>query len=145
MKITTVIDPTREEEIVIYLNRECDIPEQINTLLHSPKEELFGYKDGQIIRLLPRDIICVTVEGGRVYALTEREKLFLKMRLYEAEAMLGEAFVKINQSCIVRIDAIESFDTSLGGALRVKLKNGFRDYVSRRQMKTVKRRMGIGK
>ena len=55
----------------------------------------------------------------------------------------GSDFVKLNQSCIVNIKKIECFDASLGGALKVTLKNGYRDYVSRRQLKAVKERLGL--
>jgi DNA-binding LytR/AlgR family response regulator len=63
--------------------------------------------------------------------------------MYTVEEQLGGRFVKINQSCTVNVDKIERFDVSIGGALRVTLKNGFRDHVSRRQLKAVKERMGI--
>ena len=57
--------------------------------------------------------------------------------------MMSEDFLKINQSCIVSIDRIERFDVTPGGALTVIMKNGYKDYVSRRQMKAVKERLGI--
>ena len=52
-------------------------------------------------------------------------------------------FVKINQSCIVNVNKIERFDTSVSGTLKVSLKNGYTDYVSRRQLKPIKERIGI--
>ena len=67
-----------------------------------------------------------------------------KKRLYKIEEMLeDDDFIKINQSCIVNIKMIESFDASIGGALMIKLKNGYRDYISRRQIKAVKERLGL--
>ena len=57
--------------------------------------------------------------------------------------MLGEGFVKINQSCIANTKKILRFSASISGALQVTFKNGYRDYVSRRQLKTVKKRMGL--
>ena len=57
--------------------------------------------------------------------------------------MLGDDYLKINQSCIVNIKAIKQFDVSLGGSLMISLKNGYRDYVSRRQVKAVKERIGF--
>ena len=83
------------------------------------------------------------VEEGKTYAVTEKGKYLLKLRLYQLEERLGEDFLKINQSCIVNVDMIESFKTSLGGSLMVTLKGGFRDYVSRRQLKTVKEKIGF--
>jgi len=67
----------------------------------------------------------------------------LNHRLYQLEERLGTRFLKINQSCLANIQQIQRFDASLAGALLVIFKNGYRDYVSRRQLKTVKERMGF--
>ena len=56
---------------------------------------------------------------------------------------LGTDFIKINQSCIANIRQIQRFDTSFSGTLRVIFKNGYTDYVSRRQLKAVKERLGL--
>lgn len=144
MKITTVIDPCCEEEILIRIRHACDLPERIAALTQEWEAPLLGYTEGRIVPLSPSRIVCITTENGKLLALTDRERLLLKRRLYEVEAALGDAFVRINQSCLIRIDAIECFETTLGGTLRVRMKNGFCDYVSRRQLKAVKERMGIG-
>ena len=83
------------------------------------------------------------MEDGKVFAVTEREKLQVQKRLYRIEEMLDARFVKINQSCIVNVGCIERFEATFGGSLLVILKNGYKDYVSRRQMKTVKERIGF--
>ncbi len=143
MKITTVIDPTCEEEIIVRLKEERPIASRIAELIERLDTVLLGYSEGRIERLLPKDLVCVTVDGGRVYAVTADGRFTLKKRLYEIEELLGEDFVKINQSCLVRIDAIKCFETTFGGSLCVRMKNGFGDYVSRRQLKHVKERMKI--
>ena len=51
--------------------------------------------------------------------------------------------MKINQSCLVRVDKIKRFHSSIGGSLMVTLEGGYRDYISRRQLKIVKERIGI--
>ena len=148
MKYTTVIDPERDEEIVIYAHRKTPEVAALEAYIEQMEKELLGYgADGQIIPLRPSDIHCFTVEEGKVYALTGSEKLAVRFPLYVFEDMLdGKAgFVRINQSCLGNIRKIARFDASIGGALRVTFQNGHRDYVSRRQLKTVKERMGITK
>ena len=73
----------------------------------------------------------------------EKEQLYLKQRLYQVEDNLDKDFIKINQSTIANIRMIERFSVSIGGSLQVIFKNGYKDYVSRRQLKSVKERMGI--
>jgi len=59
------------------------------------------------------------------------------------EEKLSSDFIKINQSCIVNIKKIEKFSASIYGTLNIKLKNGYSDYVSRRNMKKIKERFGL--
>ena len=78
-----------------------------------------------------------------MYAVCEKNKYLLKKRLYLLEEKLPESFVKINQSCLANIKKTERFDTSISGTLKIRFKNGDTDYVSRRQLKAVKERLGI--
>ena len=144
MKHTTIIDPHREEEVVIYAGKRTREIEELERYLDRMGAELVGYgEDGQILPLRPAEIHCFIVEDGKVYALTEKEKLTVRLPLYAIEEMLTEDFVRINQSCLGSIRRIARFDASIGGALMVTFGNGHRDYVSRRQLKNVKERMHI--
>ncbi len=144
MKHTTVIDPNREEEVVIYAQERTKEIAELEGYLDRMNAEIVGYGEmGQILPLRPAEVHCFTVEEGRVHALTDREKLTVRLPLYAIEEMLTEDFVRINQSCLGNIRKITRFDASIGGALMVTFGNGHRDYVSRRQLKKVKERMNI--
>jgi len=143
MKCTTVIDKSREEEVIIYVHEKNSLSSEIEELVQGRSTEIFGYRDDEVIRLSASDVFCFVTEDSKVFAVLEKTRLRLKMRLYSLEEMLNEDFVKINQSCIANIGKIKRFDASIGGALLVEFKNGYRDFVSRRQMKAVKERIGI--
>ena len=143
MKCTTIIDPQHEEEILIYLKKQHPISKKIEDVIARQSCELIGYGDSSIVKLDVDDVYCFTIEDNKVYALTPNDRLMLKQRLYIIEEMCGDGFVKINQSCIVNLTHISKFDITLGGSLMVVMKNGYRDYVSRRQMKIVKERIGF--
>ena len=143
MKCTTVIDPTKDEEVVIRLHEMRELANRIQELVQSESFDLVGYDKNGIEPLAAEEVFCFTVEEGSVVALTARGRFRIKHRLYVLEEQLGPMFVKINQSCIVNVKQIKRFDASVAGALCVTLHCGFRDYVSRRQLKTVKERMGF--
>jgi len=143
MKCTVVIDGSREEEVLIYAHEPNDLTRKIAQLVQGTEAPLIGYTETAAVTLQASDIFCITIDGGKLYALTEGERLQMRRRLYELEQLLGRDFVKINQSCIVSTKRIARFEASRGGALMVVLKNGYRDYVSRRQLKAVKERMGL--
>lgn len=145
MKYTIIIDENREEEILIYAHEKTLLIEEIEKLILTESVELIGYKEKEIVKILLADVYCFNIENNKIYAILQNEKLQLKQRLYEVEKILDESFVKINQSCIVNIKKIERFDASFSGSLLVILKNGYKDYVSRRQLKIVKERIGLKK
>jgi len=143
MKYKIYIDREREEEILIYAHEKNHLVERIEELILEQQRDILAFGDGEVVRLCEDEIFCFVVEEGRVFALTERDKLQLKMRLYQLEEQFPDRFVKINQSCLVNVDKIARFDASIGGSLMVTLKNGYKDYISRRQMRTVKDRIGF--
>lgn len=143
MKLKIFIDKNHEEEILIYAHEKSELVDSIEKLLSDADEPLVGYTEKEAVRLDVADVCCFTVEDNKVYAVTEKEKLRLKERLYQIEERLPDNFIKINQSCIANIRKIELFDASISGTLSVIFKNRHRDYVSRRNLKHVKERLGI--
>lgn len=143
MKFTVIITNERDEEVVIYAREKTKLIEDIENLIRDNAFELIGYSGYEAVNLRTDEVVCFLVEEGKVYAITDKDRFRLKCRLYQIEETLPEDFVKINQSCIANIKKIERFDTSVSGTLLIKFKNGYKDYVSRRQMKAVKERFGL--
>ncbi len=144
MKYRLLIDPEQEEEIIVCVHQKNRLTERIEELLMSEEPDLIGYGENEVVRLDSKDISCFFVEHGNVYAvLCDGRRYRLKLRLYQLEERFPRQFLKINQSCLVNVEKIRSFDTTLGAALRVTLEGGYRDYVSRRQVKAVKERIGF--
>ncbi len=140
MKCTIMIDKSREEEVIVYAHERSRLTEDIEQLVGTA---WIGYADKTAVRLNISDVYCFMVEDNKVYAVTAKERWQMKQRLYQLEEQLPCHFVKINQSCLANIGKIDRFEASYGAALTVIFKNGYRDYVSRRQVKQVKERLGI--
>lgn len=143
MKVKTIIDKNKDEEIIIYAHERSSMIDEIESLVNSYSTQFIGYTDRVIRPLTLSEIYSFNVIDNKVYARLEKEVFLLKMRLYVIEDLIDNTFVKINQSCIVNIKKIKKFDSTFTGTLGVELKNGYKDYVSRRQMKVVKERIGI--
>ena len=143
MKCTVIIDKSREEEVIVYAHSESDLTKKIEEAAKEGEVRLLGFREGEIVPLIPDDVICFSVVDGHVMAATGNGKYRLRERLCAIEEVLPSDFVRINQSCIANLRKILRFEASYGGALRVVFKNGDVDYVSRRQLKNVKRRLGF--
>ena len=143
MKCTVILDNTREEEILIYSHQRTQLIDEIERLSADGQKQLTGFFREEIVNLDIKDIYCFTVDGGRVFAICEKERYLIKSRLYNVEKMLDKSFIKINQSSVAQVSKIQKFDASISGTLKVIFKNGYVDYVSRRNIKAVKERIGL--
>ena len=142
MKLKIFVDKTKEEEILIYVHEKNGLVEEIERLVSENKFELIGYKDNEAQKISLLEVNCFICENNKVFALTD-EKLVVRLRLYQIEDLLDDNFVRINQSCIANIRKIEKTQADFSGALTVVFKNGYRDYISRRNLKKVKERLGV--
>ena len=143
MKCKVFIDKNHEEEVVIYSHQRNSLVEQIESLVNSQELEITGYKEQETVKLDLSEVFCFICEENKIFALTEKERYKIKLRLYQLEEKLPRNFVKLNQSCIGNVKKIQRFKASFGGSLSVEFKNGYKDYVSRRQLKIVKERFGF--
>ena len=143
MKCEIIINPDCEEKIIIHAKEHRQLIDEIKQLAESESVDIVGFSNKESKLLNSSEIFCITVIDNKIFALTDSEKFQLRDRLYVIEAKLPENFIRINQSCIANVDAIDRFDASVSGTLKIRFRNGYVDYVSRRQVKAVKERIGI--
>ena len=143
MKFSLILGEEYEGEVVIYAKEENATVSAIRAICEKEEKNIVGYSDGGIYTLSPYEIDCFVSEKDQLFAYTAVGKLRIKSRLSKIEEELPSCFLRINQSCIANINMIERFDASFSGTLGVIFKNGYRDYVSRRNLKKVKERIGI--
>jgi len=143
MKCEIIIDENATNRVVIYTDKKTALTQTIEKLCADDDLSLVGYKEREAVVLDITQVNCFVIEADKVYALTQSGKYLLKSRLYRIEEMLSDNFIKINQSCIANIKMIKRFDASISGQLTVYFDNGYRDYVSRRNVKAIKQKFGL--
>ena len=143
MKYKLIIDQDKEESVVITVHEKNDLVFEIEKLINSKSLRIIGYKDDEIYPLELGEIYSFYTFDGKVFAKCKNIDYMVKERIYQLEKYCDELFVKINQGCLVNIKKILKFESDLGGFIKVVMKNGFTDYISRRELKNVKRRLGL--
>lgn len=143
VKYQLIIDENKEESIVITAHEKSDLILEIEKLINNNFVKIIGYKEDEIYPLELNDIYCFYTADGKVFAKTKKDEYMVKERIYQLEQMCKELFLKINQGCLVNVKKILKFESNLGGFIKVILKNNYSDYVSRRELKNVKRRLGL--
>ena len=112
-------------------------------MINKEKFILFGFIDDDIVPLDLSNVYAIYTSDNKVYVKTKNETLLLRERLYQIEEKLTDDFIKINQGCIINLKKVLKFESNLNASIKVVLKNGFLDYISRRELKNVKRRIGL--
>ena len=143
MKFKLIIDKAAEEEIVATVHHPSPLTAKIEALImqYSGTDRIIGYLADEIKILSPQQIECITILGGKTYAIDEHNRHYqLKQRLYELESELPSYFIRINKSSLANERRIASFHTTFSGAVDAVFQCGYREYVSRRCFADIKRR-----
>ena len=134
----------KEPYAIIYTDRMTDEIQRVIdgfSLNESPVTALQNEKD--IIILLPQEIYMVRVENGDTVIYGKDRSYRSRKRLYELEQQLGKQFMQISKSTLVNLSYMDSVESGFSGTLLLKLKNGCKDYVSRRYLPQFKKYLGL--
>ena len=150
MKIKVEIMEEMDESCCIlqvpYLNEQVDkIVDYIKKLNTLHTEFIIGYdlEREKTIILKPEDIFMINVEDKKSYIYVSNNKYLSKKRLCELENLLGDSFLRISKRTLVNINALDNIEASFGGIFLLTLKNGCKEYISKKYLPEFKRYLGI--
>lgn len=143
MDFQLIIDKENEEVITARVKKVNELTEKIETLVkeYVGENKIVAFSEDETVILEIKNIECVTVIDNKIWAITENGRFFIKNRLYEVEKLLPSSFIKINKSSVANISKIKKFISTYSGSVNVEFKSGYTDYVSRRCLPQVKRRL----
>lgn len=96
---------------------------------------------GRILVIEREDLYLIRSEDGRTRLYTERNAYDSSKPLKEFEALAG--CMRISKSCIVNLGKLKSFEPHFSGVMQVTLKNGLKDYISRKYLPAMKKYLGL--
>lgn len=146
MKFFLTVDKTKEPSVTVVCPRvteEVRKIEEICKTYEDGEDILYGYIDDEVTLLNLQEIECFFTNDGKVFASVASKEYLTKLRIKNVLEIVDDSFIKINQGCVVNIKYIQSFGVSIGGSLKILLKNGYCDYVSRRELVNIKRRFDL--
>ncbi len=142
MKYQLIINKEQEEKITIVAHEKTKLINTIEAILYNTSPSILGYKNNEIYNIKYEDIYCVYTSNNKVFLLCDNEEYSIKQRINQMEESLPDNFIKINQGCVINMKYIKKF-VAVMGSIKVVLNNDFEDYISRRELSKVKRRMGL--
>ena len=96
-----------------------------------------------IVVLQPKEIYMVRVENGDTVIYGAKQKYRSRKRLYELAQQLGKQFMQISKTTLINLSYMDSIEPGFSGTLLLKLKNGDKDYVSRKYLPEFKKYLGL--
>ena len=123
--------------------RDENVEKLIRQISDTPAEALMITDTaGAVTKLLPSDIVTVSVKGRLLQIVTEKEQYTVRQPLHEFEEKLGsERFIRVSRYEIVNLDKIRKFDFTFGGTLRLELPGGMETWASRRSIPLIKEKL----
>ncbi len=132
-----------EPYAVIHSNKMTTEIQQILEMFQTPGNVITVSDNDQFIVLDPSEIYMLRMEDERLNVYCEQKKYISGKRLYEMEKILGSGFMRISKSTLINLKQISRVESSFHGAMLVILKNGNKDYISRKYLPDFKKYLGI--
>ncbi len=145
MKVSVDISPEYKEPFaVIHTDKVTDeIQQMIDSLSASDAPITALWNEEDIIVLKPMEIYMVRVEDGDTIIYGEKKKYRSRKRLYELANQLGKQFMQISKTTLINLSYMDCIEPGFSGTLLLKLKNGSKDYVSRKYLPEFKKYLGL--
>ncbi len=145
MKVSVELAPEyREPYAIIYTDKVTDEVQRMMDVFGSNTSPITALQnENDIIILQPEEIYMVRVENGDTIIYGKSNNYRSRKRLYELGQQLGTKFMQISKSTLINLSYMDSVEAGFSGTLLLKLKNGCKDYVSRRYLPEFKKYLGL--
>ncbi len=134
----------KEPYAVIYTDQVTDeIQRMIDVFSTSETPITALLNEEDVVILQPKEIYMVRVEDGDTIIYGESQTYRSRKRLYEIGEQLGKQFMQISKSTVINLSCMDSIEPGFSGTMLLKLKNGCKDYVSRKYLPEFKKYLGL--
>ena len=134
----------KEPYAVIHTDKVTDEIRRIVDLFSSNETPVTAFQnEDEIVVLKPQEIYMVRIEGGDTVIYGEKQKYRSRKRLYELADVLGKQFMQISKTTLINLSYIDSIEPGFSGTMLMKMKNGNKDYVSRKYLPEFKKYLGL--
>ena len=145
MKVSIDISAEYKEPFaVIHTDKVTPEIQRVIDVLGTSETPVTAFQNEEdIVVLQPKDIFMIRVEDGDTIIYGARSQYRSRKRLYELAEQLGKLFMQISKTTLVNLSYMDSIEPGFSGTLLLKLKNGSKDYVSRKYLPEFKKYLGL--
>ena len=145
MKVSIDISAEYKEPFaVIHTDKVTPEIQRVIDVLGTSETPVTAFQNEEdIVVLQPKDILTIRVEDGDTIIHGARSQYRSRKRLYELAEQLGKQFMQISKTTLINLSYMDSIEPGFSGTLLLKLKNGSKDYVSRKYLPEFKKYLGL--
>lgn len=107
------------------------------------KGVIIGSLDERMVVINPEHIVLIRVESEKVYIVTDENTYRIGKRMYELLDILGKDFMQVSKSAAINLKYLESVEPSFNGVMLLHMKNGEKEYISRKFVPQLKKYLGL--
>ncbi len=135
---TNISSEFKEASITINapeLTKEIQNLIQYASHINEMQNQIMASENNKIYFIDLERVICFFSKDKYNYVRVKEGTYKIKQKLYELENSLRKKdFIRISNSCLIHINQVECFDTSVLGTILVRLKDGTQETVSKRRV-----------
>lgn len=145
MKVEIKLQPDLKTPFAVIYAEEvtAEVQRAVSLLAEEHADLISATEEEKIVMLHPEDIYLIRAESDKTILYTAKRQYRSNRRLYELERLLGKNFMRISKGVIINLQLLDYVAPSLGGVMVLVMKNGQRDYISRKYLPAFKRYLGI--
>ena len=146
MKVDISISPEIEEPFVVIHTKEmnseiAELAKDISEYTSGGK--IIGNAEDRMIVLEADTISVIRVEDEKVYVVSEGTTYRVGKRMYELLEVLGKDFMQVSKSASINLKYLKSVEPYFNGVMVLHLKDGEKEYISRKYVPALKKYLGI--
>ena len=107
------------------------------------KGVIIGSLDERMVVIDAEHIVLIRVESEKVYIVTDENTYRIGKRMYELLDILGKDFMQVSKSAAINLKYLESVEPSFNGVMLLHMKNGEKEYISRKFVPQLKKYLGL--
>lgn len=139
-----IISDVKDPYAIIYASTITEELQRIVSSFEQPENVIIAYDENErIVILQPDEIFMVRIENSKLMIYCQNKKYYSRKRLYELGTALGNGFMQISKATLINLKSIDFVESSFGGMLNLKLKNGCTEYISRKYLPKFKNYLGL--
>ena len=138
-----LIEGLEESYAVIYTELIDEEIQNIVSIIGNSTGVVTAFNNERIIVLKESDIYVIRVEDKKTVIYCKDKQYISKKRLCELEKTLKSSSMKISKTTLINLKYIEGIEAAFGGMMLLIMKNGVKDYVSRRYLPDLKKYLDI--